>query len=74
MTTEYRPQGVRKSLSLGLIAIGSFMLIVNVSCAPGKPVNYGTFGPALVLILNGLVLYVQRANEEKRLSVSRPTP
>jgi len=74
MTTEYRPQCVRKSLSLGLIAIGSFMLIVNVFCAPGKPVTYGTFGPAFVLILNGLVLYVQRANEEKRLSESRPTP
>jgi hypothetical protein len=48
------------------------MLIVNVFRAPGNLVTYRVFGPPVVLILDGLVLYIQRANEEKRVSESRP--
>ena len=74
MTTEQRPQLIRKSLSLTIIAIGAFMVLVSVVAAIAKqnadPLRVIPGATSLVLI--GSLLYLRRASEEKKLKVDSP--
>jgi len=76
MPTEQRPQTIRKSLSLTIIAIGAFMLLVCVVAAIAKKDTdpfRGVIPGAASLILTGSVLYLRRAREEKKLKADSQT-
>ena len=71
MTTELRPQTIRKSLSLTIIAIGALMLLVSVVAAIAKKDTHPlrVILSAVSLIVSGSLLYLYRASEEKKLKI-----
>ena len=71
MPIEQRPQTIRKSLSLTIIAIGALMLLVSVVAAIAKK-DTDPLHPILgaaSLILIGSVLYLRRVSEKKKLKI-----
>ena len=75
MTTELRPQTIRKSLSLTIIGIGAFMLLVSVVAAIAKkdtdPLRAILGAASLIAI--GSLLYLRRASEGKKLKIDSQT-
>ena len=71
MTTEHRPQTIRKALSLTIIAVGAFMLLVSIVAAIAKKDTHPrrVMLSAASLIAIGSLLYLLRANAEKKLKV-----
>jgi len=73
--TEQRPQTIRKSLSLTIIAIGALMLLVSITAAIAKkdtdPLR--VILSAASLIATGSLLYLRRASEEKKLKIDSQT-
>jgi hypothetical protein len=71
MTTDRRPQSIRKSLSLTIVLIGAFIVLASVVAAIAKkntaPLRVIPGGASLVLI--GTVVYLRRVSEEKTLKV-----
>ena len=68
MSTALQPRTIRKSLSLTLITIGAFMILVSVIAMMKKDAEaYRVIPGAAVLVMLGSVLYLRRANEEKKI-------
>ena len=64
MTDEQQSDPIRKPAAIALVAIGAFMLLVNVITARSMkdPVAYKGVISGAVLILFGLVLYRGRTS------------